>query len=359
VTEPVKVGILLDFPTEKLREPLLNSYALGFEEALERGVIDRPVELIVREREGLPRGSVGPVLRQWKELAAEDCVAIIGPMISDNVLGVATYIGQEGHVPTITWAGAESQYNEWVFGMGNGSLSEEPRLVSEYLADQGLRRIAVVRERSTCGFEYLTFFQDACKREDLQIVFLETIGQTESDLGLTMKRIREVNADALVYWGFGVPAVSISSLLEAEGWDIPRVMATAFINSNLSPEWLRAYRGWIGVDQYDEANVHGQRFLDRYEAKFGTRPEHCVGQVAFDCARVVAEAIGLAELLTPEGVKAGLERVKVLPAAAGGPGTRISFGRWMRRGWHGVNYLVLRGANAEGTATSLVARFRE
>ncbi len=30
--------------------------------------------------------------------------------------------------------------------------------------------------------------------------------------------------------------------------------------------------GWTGVDQYDEGNPVGQRFLDKYEEKYGRRP---------------------------------------------------------------------------------------
>ncbi len=32
----------------------------------------------------------------------------------------------------------------------------------------------------------------------------------------------------------------------------------------------------------------------------------------------------------------------MLPAACGAPGTRISYGKWTRRGWMGERYLVAR-----------------
>jgi hypothetical protein len=32
----------------------------------------------------------------------------------------------------------------------------------------------------------------------------------------------------------------------------------------------------------------------------------------------------------------------MLPAASGSAGTRISFGKWTRRGWMGAGYLVAR-----------------
>jgi hypothetical protein len=54
----------------------------------------------------------------------------------------------------------------------------------------------------------------------------------------------------------------------------------------------------------------------------------------------------------------GLQKVKALPAATGGVGTRISFGKWVRRAWHGVDFLVLREINEDATGTRLVGRFR-
>jgi hypothetical protein len=115
--------------------------------------------------------------------------------------------------------------------------------------------------------------------------------------------------------------------------------------------------GWIGVDQYDEGNLVGQQFLDRYAARYGRRPEYCVPVVNRDLATVLLHAFAEARPLSPKGVKEALERVKLLPAASGAPGTRISFGKWMHRGWMGAGYLVARRLDPDGTTAYLVDRF--
>jgi len=51
------------------------------------------------------------------------------------------------------------------------------------------------------------------------------------------------------------------------------------------------------------------------------------------------------------GVLEALERVKMVPAACGAPGTRISFGKWTRRGWMGTGYLVARAVAPDFTST--------
>ena len=44
-------------------------------------------------------------------------------------------------------------------------------------------------------------------------------------------------------------------------------------------------------------------------------------------------------------------------AAAGAPGTRVSFGKWTRRAWMGAGYLVARTLDADGVNSHLVDRF--
>jgi hypothetical protein len=56
-------------------------------------------------------------------------------------------------------------------------------------------------------------------------------------------------------------------------------------------------------------------------------------------------------------VKDALERVKTLPAASGAPGTHLSFGKWIRRGWMGTGYLVARQLDPDGANAHVVDRF--
>jgi hypothetical protein len=76
-----------------------------------------------------------------------------------------------------------------------------------------------------------------------------------------------------------------------------------------------------------------------------------------DFATVLLHAFADARPLSPRGVKEALERVKMLPAAAGSPGTRLSFGKWTRRGWMGAGYLVARQLDPDGITSHLVGRF--
>jgi len=111
------------------------------------------------------------------------------------------------------------------------------------------------------------------------------------------------------------------------------------------------------VRDFMQENQVGQRFLDRYEAAYGRRPQYCVPVMNRDFATVLLHAFADAHPLTPRGVKEALERVKMIPAAGGAPGTFLSFGKWTRRGWMGAGYLVARRLDPDGETSSLVDRF--
>ena len=64
-------------------------FELVFAEGLKAGLIDRPVELVVRQSWGLPKGSVKAVIDGYAELVEEGCVAVFGPSISDNCIPIA------------------------------------------------------------------------------------------------------------------------------------------------------------------------------------------------------------------------------------------------------------------------------
>ena len=77
--EPIKVGYLFDFKLpdgypEEMRKDLVRPFEMVFQEGLERGIIDRPVEMVYREVEGLPKGTIKAVIDAYGELVDEGCL---------------------------------------------------------------------------------------------------------------------------------------------------------------------------------------------------------------------------------------------------------------------------------------------
>jgi len=81
----------------------------------------------------------------------------------------------------------------------------------------------------------------------------------------------------------------------------------------------------------------------------------------YDMGRALAEGIAFARPVSPEGLRRGLERVRMLPATMGAPGTVIGFGSYDHRGYKGSDYLVLRTVHngREGLVEDLLTVNRE
>jgi branched-chain amino acid transport system substrate-binding protein len=362
--EPIKVGYLMDFLlpddwSETLRAGLTVPFDMVFGDALEQGIIDRPVEVIYREVEGLPKGSVKAVIDAYGELVDEGCLVIFGPSITDNCVPTREAIEQRFRVPAVSVTGSDDWLGEWTFSFPQGSLTDEPIFWSDLLDKGGHTEVGVLVEASLIGETYLKHFRKACQYKGIRIVAEASIAQTAQDIGEAVRTLHDAKASAIVHCGFGFGIVFINPALEALGWDPPRFTSTAFQNAWVNPVMWKAFMGWIGIDQYDEGNLVGQQFLDQYNDRHGQRPEWCVAVVNRDIAATLVRAFADAHPLSPRGVKEALERVKMMPAASGAPGTRVSFGKWTRRAWMGAGYLVARTLDADGINSHLVGRFGE
>lgn len=362
--EPIKLGYLFDFKLpdgypEHARQDLVLPFELVFRQGLEQGMIDRPVEIVFREVEGLPKGTIKSVVDAYGELVDEGCLAVFGPSITDNCVPTREAIEERFRVPAISVTGSEEWLGEWTFSLSMGSMTDEPIFWADLLVRHGQMDVGVLVEASLVGESYLRSFRKAASDRGIRIAAEERIPQTAQDITAQVRALQEAKVSAFVHCGFGFGLLNVNRVLAELGWDPPRYLGTAFQNAWIHQVMWDAIFGWTGLDQYDESNPVGQGFLDEYQAAYGRRPEYCVPVVNRDLATVLLHAFADAHPLTPRGVKEALERVKMLPAASGAPGTRLSFGNWMRRGWVGPGYLVARRLEPEFGRSRLVGRFGE
>jgi branched-chain amino acid transport system substrate-binding protein len=129
--EPIKVGYLFDlklpagFPQQK-RGELIRPLELVFNDALTQGIIDRPIQMVFREVNGLPLGSVKSVIDAYRELVDEGCLVIFGPSTTDNAVPTREAIENRYKVPAVSVTGTDDWLGEWTFSFPMGSLTDEP-----------------------------------------------------------------------------------------------------------------------------------------------------------------------------------------------------------------------------------------
>src|SRR5690606_15192187 len=158
--EPIKIGYLMDFRLpdgypKEMKEDFSQPFELLFNEALEAGVIDRPVEIVYREVEGLPKGPVKKVIDAFGDLVDVGCLVVFGPTISDNAAPTREAIEERCRAPAVSVTGSDDWLGEWTFSFPQGSLTDEPIFCADLLAQHGHTEVGVLIEQSLIGETYL------------------------------------------------------------------------------------------------------------------------------------------------------------------------------------------------------------
>ena len=185
--EPIKMGYLMDFRLpdgfpEEHRADLTDPFDHVFQEGLEQGVIDRPVEILYREVEGLPKGSVKAVIDAYGELVDEGCLLVFGPSITDNAEPTKEAIEERFRSRRSASPVRSSGSGEWTFSLSMGSMSDEPIFWADLIAKRGIDNVGVLVEQSLVGESYIQQFRRACRTKGIRIVAEEQIPQTAKDV---------------------------------------------------------------------------------------------------------------------------------------------------------------------------------
>jgi branched-chain amino acid transport system substrate-binding protein len=353
--EPARIGLLFDYLEDDggFDENILPTLQLVADEYRERGILERPVEFVVRAVQGLPNGSVRAVRDAFAELVAEDALVIFGPWVSENGVALRRDVEELARVPIITMGASENMLGDWVFGLPAGSMEEEPIIMATVAALDGHRTVGIAYEDSLIGHEYLRTTRVACRDAGLAITDEVPIPQVTAEKTVAMARLAAHAPDAVLHVGFGLGIVGMNDACREIGWLPPRYTTTAFEFATTSDWWRGQLAGWIGLDQYDERNATGQAFLDRFDARYGRRPAYFFPVYCYDVGRLMLTALATARPLSGPGVKDALERIKMMPAASGAPGTRLRFGKYIRHGWVGSEFLVARRVLPDASAVVL------
>ena len=166
-------------------------------------ILDRPVEIVFREVEGLPKGSAKAVIDAYGELVEEGCLAVFGPAITDNAVPTREAIESRFHVPAITITGTEDWLGEWTFSLPQGSMTDEPIFWAQLMVKGGHATVGCLIEQSLIGESYVRNFRKACAAQGIRIVGEEWIAQTAQDVTGAVQKLHEAKPDALVHCGFG------------------------------------------------------------------------------------------------------------------------------------------------------------
>jgi branched-chain amino acid transport system substrate-binding protein len=357
MTAPVRIGLLNDgvgardgSDEGRVYQQLAQDMQLAIDDVTRQGRLDRPVEFVHEYGHGLPAGTAHAVERAFEALVQQGVLLVVGPATGDNAI-VATPPADRFETPTINWSASERARSDWMFHLQVGSHEDESILLARHLAALGLTRAAVIFDRSPIGRRHLAFFEEECDLVGVRLSTRIGISPLPDGARAEVEAAQASGAEALVYLGLGWAGRDVARVRTALGWDVPAAMNAAGMRGSGDPDYARDIDGWAYPDMYSETNGVFARLRDTAAGRAHARP----GALAFgyDMGQLAAEAVARAHELTRSGIRDGLERIKVVPAAEGHDGTTLGFGRWDRGALKG-RFLVLRRWR-DGTSVELEA----
>jgi branched-chain amino acid transport system substrate-binding protein len=334
--QPVLVGALHDFPQTDGGAAFADAVRLGIDEVATTGRLDRPIDVTTRCVTGLPMGTAHAVEEAFAELVDAGALAILGPSVSDNGL-VARDMADAMGIPCINYTGGEHTRGEFMFHYQVGSLEEEPHVLARHLRERGVTTVAVIHDHSPVGRRYAEFFEEALAQRGLELVGRSAVSPLADDVGPVVDRLRSAQPDALTYLGLGVAAQAVGRAVRDKAWQPTIVSNSALMFGYGQRELRELWEGWVYVDTVSDDNLSRQHLRER-SSRAAAGP---IGVAAFDIGRLLAEGVARAAHLTRDGLREGLERVKLLAATSGIEGTTMGFGHWDHGALKG-GYLVLR-----------------
>jgi ABC-type branched-subunit amino acid transport system substrate-binding protein len=334
---PLRVGILEDMADGPPAPTDIEAWLRrATDELRAAGRLDREVEFVHAWGLGLPGGTAAAVERAFAALAEQDVLLVVGPAIGDNAL-VATPLAERHRLPTLNWAGAERARGDYMFHLQVGSHEDESILLARHMASLGVRSAGVVYDRSPIGRRHFQFLQEEAEVLGLRVAQSAGIAPLAEAAQAEVGAVLDSGVEGVFYLGLGLSAPAVARALSARGFTGPRAMNTAGLRG-YQPEFGRTIDGWAYVDMHSDRNLT----LCALRERLAVPPESAVWAAkGHDLGRLVAEGLARAPERTREGVKAGLEQVKWLPAAEGEEGTLLGFGVQDRGALHG-RYLVMR-----------------
>lgn len=195
-----------------------------------------------------------------------------------------------------------------------------PTVVDWMINQKGWKKLAVITSGNNGYSTALTpIFKAAIIAKGGTIVLEESINDGETDFTAQVTKLKNANADALVFTGYYTEAALIMNEAKKKGLDITMVGGDGLYGQDLVKlggdavkEKVIFYAGF----STDQPSAETAKFMADYRAKFNEDPDMFSAQY-YDAVMIIAKAMTDAKSADPSVYKAELAKLKDYPGVSG------------------------------------------
>ncbi len=295
-TGDIKVGVYVDLTgqTSSFGQSTKNGIQLAVDEINAAGGVNgRKIALIIEDDQGRTEQAKTVVEKLIKQ---DKVVAVLGEVASSNTLAAAP-VAQEAKIPMITPSSTNpkvTQVGDHIFRvcfLDDFQGSSIAKFAANNLSGKTAAILGDVNSDYSKGLT--EFFEKEFTKLGGRVVAKEAYTQTDPDFKGQLTKIRNLNPDVLYIPGYygqvGIIAKQARELgmnmplLGGDGWDSPELWSLggdALKNSYITNHYSA-----------DDPNPVIQTFVKTYKAKFNNVAPDSLAALAYDSAKVLADAI--------------------------------------------------------------------
>lgn len=250
----------------------------------------------------------------------------VAAMVGDPCTGltkVAADIAQKNQVvifsPGATGDGVV-EIGDYVFRNTLLDIFAVPAVVDWMLNEKGWQNIAIITSLNNGYSTALTpVFKEAIDQQGGIIVLEDSINDKETDFTAQVTKLKNANADVLVFTGYYTEAALIMNEAQKQKVDISLIGGDGLYGQDLAKlgqsaveEKVIFYCGFSS----DQPSPETAAFLEKYRAKYNEEPDMFSAQY-YDAVMILADAMEAANSADPKVFKEELAKLKDYPGVSG------------------------------------------
>jgi len=283
------------------------------------GILGQQVEGVYEDNKG-ESSEISSIAKKY--ITRDKVVAMVGDPCT-GLTKVAGKIAQENEV-VIFSAGATGEgvvdVGDFVFRNTLLDKYAVPAVVDWMVNDKGWSNIAVITSLNNGYSTALTpVFTKAIEAKGGNIVLEDSVNDGETDFTAQITKLKNVDADVLVFTGYYTEAALIMNEVQNQGLDMVLIGGDGLYGQDLAElgrsaveEKVIFYCGFSSNQPSDETAA----FLEAYRAKYDEDPDMFSAQY-YDAVMILAKAMETTGSTDPKVFKEELANLKDYPGVSG------------------------------------------
>jgi branched-chain amino acid transport system substrate-binding protein len=296
-----------------------NGIMMAIDEVNARGGVNgRKIKVITEDDQSKQDEAANAVT---KLISQNSVVALLGEVASSASIAAAP-IAQANHVPMITPSSTNPEITkkgDYIFRMCFTDDQQGLALADYVAKGLGVKRVALLTDvKSDYSQGLARVFEGRYTADGGKIVGRASYANGDSDFHSQLTSIKPTNPEVLFVPGYYTDIGQIAQQARDLGITVPLVGGDGWESSKLIEIGKAALEGCYYSNHYfaDDPTPLVRNFVDKYKLRFGAKPDG-MAALAYDAARVLADAIGRAKKLDGPSLRDAIAATKNFAGVTG------------------------------------------